>query len=166
MYQALTLPSHKANSPMLGAEYSAPMDGARRGSLTPTLNLHSPISPLSSESPLYPDGIMTNFWFSKHRTLLPSAMLAFFKFSLDPNNSTLQDNKLKTEINAVRTSINASGYKFRLVVVLIAENGEMDANATERLSNIRKATSLDAKLLFLLRPDQNSVEIRAFVGTI
>ena len=136
----------------------------RRPSLTPVL--HSPLSPLSPDSPLFPDGIMSSFWFSKHQWLLPSAVISFFNFSTDPNSSTLQDNKIKTEINALRTSITASSYRFRLVVVLVCEDGDNDPNPIERVSNIRRATSLDSKSCFYLPSRLSTIEIQAFVGTV
>ena len=137
---------------------------SRRSSLTPIL--HSPLSPLSPESPLYPDGIMSSFWFSKHQWLLPSAVISFFTFSIDPNSSTLQDTKLKTEINALRTSITASSYKLRLIVALVCEDGDADPNPIERVANIRKATSMDSKSLFYLPSRLSIIEMQAFVGTI
>lgn len=136
----------------------------RRPSLTPVL--HAPLSPLSPDSPLFPDGIMSSFWFSKHQWLLPSALISFFNFSINPNSSTLQDNKLKTEINALRTSISASSYKIRLVVVIVCEDSDSDPNPIERVANIRRATSLDSKSLFYLPSRLSIIETQAFVGTI
>ena len=99
--------------------------------------------------------------------MLPSVIIAFFNFTSDPNLSTLHDNQLKTEINAIRSSITASSYKIRLVVVLVSEPYEFDVDIDERLANIRKATGLDPKnSMFFLPPDFSTVELRGFVGTI
>ena len=139
------------------------LEGGRRISSSPSL--HSPLSPLSPDSPTFPDGILTPLWFSKHQCLLPSALISFFNFTTDRNSSTLQDNKLKTEINALRTSVTSSSYKFRLVIVLVAEDGPQ-ADYGDRVANIRRGTSMDPRSLFFLFPGQSPVEIRAFVGTI
>ncbi|MCJ1401148.1 hypothetical protein MMC11_004360 [Xylographa trunciseda] len=162
--RAFTLPPHKAKPP---SEFPPPLteEGVpRRASLTPVL--HSPLSPLSPESPLYPDGIMSSFWFAKHQWLLPSALVSFFNFSIDPNSSTLQDNKLKTEINALRTSITTSSYKFRLIVVLVCEDSGADPYPIDRVANIRRSTSMDSKSLFYLPSRLSIIETQAFVGTI
>ena len=109
---------------------------------------------------------MTPLWFSKHQQLLPSAIVSFFSFTMDLGSSTLQDNKLKTEINALRTSITSSSYKFRLVVVLVADGDGSDMLTNDRLGNIRRGTNLDPRSLFLLPYDQTSMEVGAFVGTV
>ena len=162
--QAFTLPPHKAKPPSAFPSPTTAEGGLQRPSLAPVL--HSPLSPLSPESPLYPDGIMSSVWFSKHQWLLPSALVSFFNFSNDPNSSTLQDNKLKTEINALRTSITASSYKVRLIVVLVCEDSGADPNPIERVANIRRATSLDSKSLFYVPSRLSIIETQAFVGTI
>ena len=109
---------------------------------------------------------MTPFWFSKHQTLLPSTLIAFFDFTSDLNSSTLRDNKLKSEINAIRTAITASAYKFRLLVVLVAEDDDLDNNPTERLANIRRGTSLDPKSLLYLHSRPSPPEVKKFVGSV
>ena len=109
---------------------------------------------------------MTPLWFSKHQCLLPSAMIAFYNFTMDENNSTLQDNKLKTEINGLKTSINSSSYRFRLVIVLVAEEDGNQSSMAERVGNIRRGTSLDSRSLFLLPTGLSPVEMRAFIGTV
>ncbi|MCJ1382147.1 hypothetical protein MMC17_005259 [Xylographa soralifera] len=162
--RAFTLPPHKAKPPSASPSPTTEEGGPRRPSLTPVL--HSPLSPLSPESPLYPDGIMSSLWFSKHQWLLPSALISFFNFSIDPNSSTLQDNKLKTEINALRTSITASSYKLRLIVVLVCEDSGADPNPIERVANIRRGTSMDSKSLFYVPSRLSIIETQAFVGTI
>ena len=95
-------------------------------------------------------------------------MISFFNFTLDRNSSTLQDNKLKTEINALRTSITSSSYKFRLAVVLVADDPGSGNNIDygDRVANIRRGTSLDPRSLFFLPNGLSSVELRAFVGTV
>ena len=136
-------------------------------SFSQTPILHSPLSPLTPGSPTFPDGILTPLWILKHQNLLPSVLIAFLTFTSDPNLSTLHDNQLKIEINAIRSSINTSSYKIRLVVVLVSEPYEFDTDIDERLGNIRKATGLDPKnSMFFLPPDFSTVELRGFVGTI
>ena len=159
------MPPHKAKPPPSSPPQSPVADGpSKKSSSIPTL--HSPLSPLTPDSPVFPDGIMTSLWFTKHQTLLPCTLISFFKFTLDSNSSTLQDNKLKTEINAIRSSITASGYKLRLAVVLVCEDIGPETNLNDRVATVRRATNLDSKTLFFMPQHHSSVETRAFVGNI
>ena len=161
--EAFTLPPRKANAPSKLDEYQ--VYNGQRTSGTPA-GLHSPLSPLTPDSPTFPDGIFTPLWFSKHQCLLPSAMISFFNFTMDMGSSTLQDNRLKSEINALRTSIAASSYKFRLVVVLVAEGEGSEMLSNDRLANIRRGTNLDPRSVFLLPYGLSSTELGGFVGTV
>jgi hypothetical protein len=141
-------------------------DEGRGSSVSPVL--HSPISPLSPDSPTYPDGLMTSLWFAKHQVLLPATLIVFFNMTLDEGKSTLYDNKLKSEINGMRSAINSSGYKTRIAVVLVTEDEDdsIENILQDRLANIRRATSLDPKSLYCVSRSATAAELRAFVGSI
>jgi trafficking protein particle complex subunit 11 len=109
---------------------------------------------------------MTPLWFVKHQILLPAALIVFFNFTSDSHRITLEDNKLKNEINALKTSLTNSGYKTRLGIVLVAETNDVDPDAAERIANLRRATGLDSKSLFHLPGYTTTAELRAFVGNI
>lgn len=129
---------------------------------------HSPLSPLTPEASVYPDGLLDSKWVEKHNDLVPSAYLSFYKFTSDPTLSTLQDNQLKTDINSIKSMIAQSGYKTRLIVALLSEGSIIKSpDVEERLANIRKGTGLDSKTsLFFLPPQSSLVELQAFVETI
>lgn len=131
-----------------------------------SVGAHSPLSPLTPGSPLYPDGIMTPLWFTKHQLLLPAALLVFFKFSSDVNQTVLEDNRLKNEINALKGYLTSSNYKTRLGIVLVSETDGVDPGAAERVANLRRATGLDSKSLFHIPGYTSKAELRAFVGNI
>src|SRR6266545_376119 len=40
---------------------------------------HSPLSPLTPTSPLYPDGLIAPIWIRKHTTLVPSVFVMFLR---------------------------------------------------------------------------------------
>jgi hypothetical protein len=129
--------------------------------------LHSPISPLSPGSPIYPDGVITPSWITKHQDLLPSTIISFFSFTSDANLSTVHDNHLKVTVNQVKSVLASSSYRTRFVVVLCSEKSILEADVDGRLTNIRRATGLDSKSsLFFFPPNLSSVETRAFVGTV
>lgn len=159
-----TLPPRIAQ---LHAPSARPLD-SRDVSPIPRPIAHSPLSPLTPEATVYPDGLLDPKWAEKHNDLVPSAYLSFYKFTSDPTLSTLQDNQLKTDVNSIKSKIAQSGYKTRLVVALLSEGSIIKSpDLEERLANIRRATGLDSKTsLFFLPPRSSPVELEAFVETI
>lgn len=50
----------------------------------PQTQLHSPLSPLSPGSPLFPDGIMSPIWIRKHREMCPAVWVDFYELKDKP----------------------------------------------------------------------------------
>lgn len=130
--------------------------------------LHSPISPLSPQATVFPDGVIAPTWVAKHQHYIPSVFISFFEFSSDPTRNSLQDNQLKTEINSIKGQLQKSDYRTRHVVVLLSDKTISEApDMEERLVTIRRATGLDPKnSLFFLPPNTSQVELRAFVASV
>lgn len=160
------IPPRKANPP----QYSLGSTPPRSPSLStpPGWNLHSPISPLSPESPLFPDGLINDLWLRKHQHYIPSTLISFFSFTSDPNLNSLNDNQLKSEINQISSSLRSSGSKTRHVVILISNKSLLEApDIEERLVNIRRATGLDSKTsLFFFPPPTTNTESAVFAFTL
>ncbi|KAI0174181.1 Gryzun, putative trafficking through golgi-domain-containing protein [Pestalotiopsis sp. NC0098] len=130
--------------------------------------LHSPFSPLSPGSTLYPDGLIDARWLEKHQSFIPSVCLCFYSLTSDPTLATLHDNQLKTDINALKNAISRSGYKCRLVAVILSDQAPDSMSAfQERLENIRWGTGLDPKTsLFVLPTRRSEVELEGAVDSI
>ncbi|KAH9907439.1 Gryzun, putative trafficking through golgi-domain-containing protein [Xylariomycetidae sp. FL2044] len=130
--------------------------------------LHSPFSPLSPRSTLYPDGLIDTRWLEKHQELIPSTFLCFYTLTSDPTLATLHDNQLKTDINAVRNAIAQSGYKCRLTVVILSDQSPGSIGQfQERLENIRKSAALDPKAsLFVLPTKRSEPELEGAVDSV
>jgi hypothetical protein len=99
---------------------------------------HSPLSPLTPTSPLYPDGLIAPIWIRKHTTLVPSVFVLFMRiFEFPPHNprspldlpssererereqeERRRDNDLAAEVAMRKKSTNERGIK--LTVVLMA----------------------------------------------
>lgn len=100
---------------------------------------HSPISPFTPTSPLYPDGLIAPIWIRKHRELIPSAfvlVLRLYEFGALLEDGTpdvaelevgplekekverLRDNELVNEVMNRKRVCNERGIK--LAVVLLA----------------------------------------------
>ncbi|KAJ8123066.1 hypothetical protein ONZ43_g892 [Nemania bipapillata] len=133
-----------------------------------TLVLHSPFSPLSPGSTLYPDGLIDARWLHKHQDLLPSVCLCFYSLTSDPTLATLHDNQLKTDINAIKNAVNQSGYKTRLAVVILSDQSPSTVSQfQERLENIRRSTGLDPKAsLFVLPTRRTEAELETAVDHV
>ena len=133
----------------------------------PPLNLHSTISPLTPGSPLYPDGIFTPLWITKHQNRLPAVFITFFTLAADPNTSSLHDNRIKTEVGNIRGVFSSTNYKTKVVLVLVGEPGtETPFDVEERLGSIRRATGLDSRNLFYLAPESSREAVNDFVTSI
>ncbi|KAI0407169.1 Gryzun, putative trafficking through golgi-domain-containing protein [Xylaria palmicola] len=132
------------------------------------LVLHSPFSPLSAGSTLYPDGLIDTRWLHKHQDLLPSVFLCFYTLTSDPTLATLHDNQLKTDINTVKNAISQSGYKIRLAVVILSDQSTSTVSQfQERLENIRRSTGLDPKAsLFVLPTRRTEAELETAVDNV
>lgn len=128
--------------------------------------LHSPLSPLTPSSPLYPDGIISPLWITKHQSRLPCAFLSFFSLGSDPNTNSLQDNKLKSEISNVRSVLSSANYKTRHLVVLLGNGTIAVPELEERVNNIRRAAGLDSKSVYYIAHDASPAQITAFVNNL
>lgn len=126
------------------------------------------MSPLSPSSALFPDGVLSPHWVAKHQHHVPSVFISFFEINADPSSSSLQDNHLKNDINAIKTALTKSGFKTRYAVVLLSDKSLSAApELEERLAALRRATSLDSKTsLFFLPPNGSRTELASFVTNV
>ncbi|RCI15767.1 hypothetical protein L249_2754 [Ophiocordyceps polyrhachis-furcata BCC 54312] len=116
----------------------------------PSAPLHSPFSPLSPASALYPDGLMDSKWIRKHQDMVPAIYACFY---------TLEDDvQLKADINDLKSTLAKSGYKVRVVIILLGD--ATGGSVQERLESIRKGTALDPKSIFYISKKSSAVEIK------
>jgi hypothetical protein len=164
--QDYSLPPRKAEPPSEAHTVEQPSSPSTKGPVQ--WILHSPISPLSPGSPIFPDGVMTELWLNKYQNVVPSVFISFFEFSSDPARNSLLDNQLKNEINNIKATLYRSEYKTRYVVVLLSDKTILESpDIEDRLANIRRATSLDAKTsFFFLPPNVSRVEMGSFVESL
>lgn len=103
---------------------------------------------------------------SKHQAHIPALLIAFFHIS--SNDSHTVDEQLKVDINAIRTALTRSGYKTRFSAILLSDKSILQApDLEERLSSIRRLTSLDSKTgLFFMPPMNSAAEIATFVHSV
>ena len=161
--QEFKFPPKKADAPV-----SSGTSPPASPTIAPSWVLHSPISPLTPDSPVFPDGVMTPSWIAKHQHYVPSVFVSFFHFASDPITNSLHDNQLKTEINKIKAQIHKSDYRTRYAVVLLSDKTVIESpDIEDRLANVRRATGLDPKSsLFFLPPNTSQVELRSFVVSV
>ncbi|GAN09099.1 glutathione transferase omega-1 [Mucor ambiguus] len=147
---------------------------------------HSHLSPLSHDSPLYPDGVMTPLWIKKH-LYSPSVVVGFYdlwdwqtessnppraqretgplasQVLIDPTERE-HDTNLAIEINARRKYFQEKGIKFAAVIVF--KQRYTDQSIDERLSAIRKQCGLDARSSFFTIAPGSANEIQEFVNSL
>lgn len=87
--------------------------------------------------------------------------------TVDPNTSSLRDNQIKNEINAIRSVLSSTNYKIKLSVALISESdSEIIPDLDIRLAGIRKNTGLDTKHLYFFGPPFSSEALFESVKSI
>ncbi|KAK5116000.1 hypothetical protein LTR62_000456 [Meristemomyces frigidus] len=159
-----TLPARKA-APLPQSPSADGFQNQQAGQFRST-ELHSPLSPLSPGSPIYPDGVFTPLWLAKHQWQVPAAFIAFFELS--SGDDTAQNEQLQIDINAIRTALSRSGFKTKFAAVLLSDKSILRTPELEdRLSAIRRATTLDPKSgLFFMPPMSSQAEIATFVQSM
>ncbi|OAQ97921.1 hypothetical protein LLEC1_01222 [Akanthomyces lecanii] len=133
--------------------------------------LHSPFSPLSPASTLYPDGLMNAQWIQKHQELVPSVFACCYCLTNDSSSATLQDNRLKADINSIKATLTETGYKTRLAVLFVQREGDGSSPSitdqiSERLENIRKGTAMDPKAIFYIHPQDSPSDLKQVADSI
>ncbi|KAF3917064.1 hypothetical protein ABW20_dc0100278 [Dactylellina cionopaga] len=131
--------------------------------------LHSPISPLTPDSPLYPDGVFSHIWLRKHIHLQPCAFVSFHEFSIVPaQQEDATDRALAASINEMKKAFLADPRKIKFAVVLIAQKTLLEAPSIEnRFALIRRVTSLDTKnSLFFLPAKASPVELQQLAKSV
>ncbi|XWW98151.1 hypothetical protein V2A60_006148 [Cordyceps javanica] len=133
--------------------------------------LHSPFSPLSPVSTLYPDGLMNAQWIQKHQEVVPSVFSCCYCLSNDPAAGTLQDNRIKADINSIKATLTETGYKTRLAVIFVQREGDGSSPSitdqiSERLENIRKGTAMDPKAIFYIHPQDSPSDLKQVADSI
>lgn len=161
--RAYTFPPRKAPPPPHAPRLKPENDS---GFSPPHLSLHSTLSPLTPSSPLYPDGIITPVWITKHLHRLPSVLVSFYNLVADTTTSSLEDNKIKAEVNNIRSLITSTNYKTKFVIVLVADGLINSSELEERLVNIRRGTNFDSKALYFLPSASTVPELKDFAKVL
>ncbi|KIE03613.1 hypothetical protein MAJ_00144, partial [Metarhizium majus ARSEF 297] len=128
----------------------------------PSATIHSPFSPLSHVSALYPDGLIDSRWIKKHQHLVPSIYACFY--------SLANDNRLKLDVNEIKATLARSGFKTRVAIILFGNQDSGTAVLTDevqdRLESIRRGTALDPKSIFYIPTQESPAELKRKIDSI
>lgn len=110
-------------------------------------------------------------WIQKHQELVPSVFACCYCLTNDSASATLQDNRLKADINSIRTALTETGYKTRLAVLFVQREGDGSSPSitdqiSERLENIRKGTAMDPKAIFYIHPQDSPSDLKQVADSI
>lgn len=99
---------------------------------------------------------------------MPAVFLSFFEITCDASTASLQDNRLKNDINSIKAALTKSGFKTRFAVVIVGDQTIAVApELEERLAGIKRATGLDPKsAFFFLPPPGSRTELTTFVNHV
>lgn len=113
---------------------------------------------------------MTPLWNEKHQRVVPCVFLSFFHLTSEANVDTNRDGQLKSEIAALKASIDQSRYRTRLAIILVGDESAASAfNASDldsRIENIRKSVRLDSSNAFYLPMETPSTEFVTFASSV
>lgn len=93
-------------------------------------------------------------------------LVSFYNLVSDPNASSLEDNKIKSDVNNLRSIITTTNYKTRFIIVLVADGPINVSDLEERLVNIRRGTNFDSKALYFLPSTSSRNEINDFAKVL
>lgn len=92
--------------------------------------------------------------------------MSFYNLVSDQNAASLEDNKVKSDVNSLRSLINSTNYKTRFIIVLVADGPISQGDLEERLVNIRRGTNFDSKALYFLPSASSSAEVQDFAKVL
>ncbi|KAG9304758.1 hypothetical protein G9A89_003932 [Geosiphon pyriformis] len=157
---------------------------------------HSPLSPLTPGSPLYPDGLISPIWVRKHRENVPALVVGFYDLW---DWSTMiggadSDGTIKAETNIVATTAHeplgttenfekerdaqlAAEISERrrtiydrgirfAAVVILKQQHIDDPTIEERLGSIRRGCGLEQKNSFFVLPPTAQSELQNFTTNL
>lgn len=133
----------------------------------PSGSLHSELSPLTSTSDLFPDGIISEKWIQKYLYLIPSTFVSIhlLKNAHTREEQVEADDKLARKINALKGQLGLRN--IRIIVIIVSEQlPTEDPTIKDRIYSLRKNTGLPARTgLFFLPPSTES-QLEALVETV
>ncbi|KAJ3833483.1 hypothetical protein F5878DRAFT_404621 [Lentinula raphanica] len=126
-----------------------------------TSHPHSPLSPLTRTSPVYPDGLIAPIWIRKHTMLVPAVFVLFVRmYEGGGRESELErlererDTELARMIGERKKEMSERGIK--MTVVLLVSREMLDGSSARldtRLGYVRRQSGLDSRAaLFVLSP--------------
>lgn len=134
----------------------------------PNGDQHSPLSPLTSTSDIYPDGLISTQWLQKYLYLTPSTFVSFHLINTTSNTREEEieaDEKLVRQINLLKAQLIVRNIK--LVVIIVSEVlPSDDPTLNDRIFYLRKNTGLAARTGLFFLPPSTEIELETLAETV
>lgn len=134
----------------------------------PNGNQHSPLSPLTSTSDIYPDGLISVQWLQKYLYLTPSTFVSFHLLNTTSETREEEieaDEILARKINLLKAQLAVRHIK--LVVVIVSEVlPSEDITLNDRIYYLRKNTGLAARTGLFFLPPSTEIELETLAETV
>lgn len=168
------LPPVKSLRPYNGAKEENQQEEGVNGPITnmkwqyPSGALHSPLSPLTSGSELYLDGLISEKWIQKYLHILPSTFISIRVLNTDAKTKEDQDAAdaaLATELNELKLQLGKRDVK--LIVIIVTDAlPNVDPSLNDRIYGLRKSTGLAARTGLFFLPPSSDVELETLAETV
>lgn len=134
----------------------------------PGAEFHSPLSPLTPSSDLYPDGVISEKWLQKYQYFMPSTFVSIhlLKHGEDTGDQQIEaDEALSKKLNLLKNQISQRNIK--LIVIIVSEVlPSVDPSLNDRIYYLRKSTGLAPRTGLFFLPPATEVELETLVETV
>lgn len=96
---------------------------------------HSRLSPFNADSDLFPNGILSNNWFRKYRTVKPFTFIQVLELPQDSS----EDEALASKINDIRNAYGLFGIRYVCIITSDSPDAQQD---DARVTRVRQLTGL------------------------
>ncbi|KAG5360196.1 hypothetical protein CJU89_3255 [Yarrowia sp. B02] len=140
------LPKSKANKADLSSASNTPSIGSEGFEINIQQHGHSPLSPMNSDSDLFPDGIISPEWLKKYTQHLPSTVVSFY--TLSPETvKTMALEALSQDILALKSQLSVRDLRPIVVMVVDDYSPAAQTAVNEAINQLRKQTGLNKTTL-------------------
>lgn len=162
----------RANSPAIASVTSFQQMNTSTTSLSeakqPAQKVHSPLSPLTPTSDLYPDGLISTRWLQKYLQLIPSVFVSIHLINTHLESKELEqaaDADLTRTINNLKAQLLLRN--IRLIVIIVSDKTPVDLpSLNDRIYYLRKNTGLAARTGMFFLPPCTEVELEILTETV
>lgn len=158
------LPKSKTNKSELSTAANTPSIGSG-GFENVQQHGHSPLSPLNSDSDLFPDGIISPEWLKKYTQHLPSTVVSFYALSPD-TVKTMALEALSQDILALKSQLSVRDLRLVVVMAVADYSPAAQTAVNEAINQLRKHTGLNKATLTAISVSATTKELETLCESV